>query len=272
MSLEARGLLAYMESMPDDYVFHKTQLYKCFDKNRKTSVERIWNELLDNRFILAFSKGSGPRQKFEYLFTHESFSEQDILELNKQYFSEGWGVAYRSGTNRKPKEVSREKTAKVEKMRGVECSNHEGVENQHPDNSGISLGVDFEQLNVNSSKPTDNKLTNKGFILNGDEEEEKIKKENSNESQEQDWKQAVENQKREILEEFGELIGRSLIDEAVENTSNNLFDIAYYDSYLFIALQKAVEKHQKLTVVPQKELNERIVSFSPDLLNPNNFK
>ena len=38
LSLEARGLLAYMESMPDDYVFHKTQLYKCFDKNKKTSV------------------------------------------------------------------------------------------------------------------------------------------------------------------------------------------------------------------------------------------
>ncbi|SER53161.1 hypothetical protein SAMN05421767_1781, partial [Granulicatella balaenopterae] len=30
LSLQARGLLAYMISMPEDYVFHKTQLQNCF--------------------------------------------------------------------------------------------------------------------------------------------------------------------------------------------------------------------------------------------------
>ena len=176
LSLEARGLLAYMESMPDDYVFHKTQLYKCFDKNKKTSVERIWNELLDQHFIIAFSRGSGPKQEFDYLFTHESFSEQDISELNNQYFAEGWEVAYRSGTNRKPASFYQEKPKNEEKTKADKSSKHEGVENQHPDNNGISKGVDFEQHNLNSTKSTDNKLTNKSFILNGDEEEEKENK------------------------------------------------------------------------------------------------
>ncbi|MDC0826555.1 MAG: hypothetical protein ACLSXK_08740 [Lactococcus petauri] len=176
LSLEARGLLAYMESMPDDYVFHKTQLYKCFDKNKKTSVERIWNELLDQHFIIAFSRGSGPKQEFDYLFTHESFSEQDISELNNQYFAEGWEVAYRSGTNRKPASFYQEKPQNEENTKADKSSKHEGVENQHPDNNGISKGVDFEQHNLNSTKSTDNKLTNKSFILNGDEEEEKENK------------------------------------------------------------------------------------------------
>lgn len=176
LSLEARGLLAYMESMPDDYVFHKTQLYKCFDKNKKTSVERIWNELLDQHFIIAFSRGSGPKQEFDYLFTHESFSEQDISELNNQYFAEGWEVAYRSGTNRKPASFYQEKTKNEENAKADKSSKHEGVENQHPDNKGISKGVDFEQHDLNSTKSTDNKLTNKSFILNGDEEEEKENK------------------------------------------------------------------------------------------------
>lgn len=176
LSLEARGLLAYMESMPDDYVFHKTQLYKCFDKNKKTSVERIWNELLDQHFIIAFSRGSGPKQEFDYLFTHESFSEQDISELNNQYFAEGWEVAYRSGTNRKPASFYQEKTKNEENAKADKSSKHEGVENQHPDNKGISNGVDFEQHDLNSTKSTDNKLTNKSFILNGDEEEEKENK------------------------------------------------------------------------------------------------
>ena len=181
LSLEARGLLAYMESMPDDYVFHKTQLYKCFDKNKKTSVERIWNELLDQHFIIAFSRGSGPKQEFDYLFTHESFSEQDISELNNQYFAEGWEVAYRSGTNRKPASFYQEKPKNEENTKADKSSKYEGVENQHPDNNGISKGVDFEQHDLNSTKSTDNKLTNKSFILNGDEEEEKEnKKEISN--------------------------------------------------------------------------------------------
>lgn len=176
LSLEARGLLAYMESMPDDYVFHKTQLYKCFEKNKKRSVERIWNELLDKHFIIAFSRGSGPRQEFDYLFTHESFSEQDISELNNQYFAEGWEVAYRSGTNRKPASFYQEKSKKEENNIPDKTSKHEGVQNEHPDNKGISVGVHFEQHNLNSSKRTDNKLTNKSFILNGDEEEEKENK------------------------------------------------------------------------------------------------
>lgn len=181
LSLEARGLLAYMESMPDDYVFHKTQLYKCFDKNKKTSVERIWNELLDQHFIIAFSRGSGPKQEFDYLFTHESFSEQDISELNNQYFAEGWEVAYRSGTNRKPASFYQEKPKNEENTKADKSSKHVGVENQHPDKNGISKGVDFEQHDLNSTKSTDNKLTNKSFILNGDEEEEKEnKKEISN--------------------------------------------------------------------------------------------
>ncbi|MFK4897102.1 hypothetical protein ACI1TH_09380 [Lactococcus petauri] len=176
LSLEARGLLAYMESMPDDYVFHKTQLYKCFDKNKKTSVERIWNELLDQHFIIAFSRGSGPKQEFDYLFTHESFSEQDISELNNQYFAEGWEVAYRSGTNRKPASFYQEKTKNEENTTAGKSSKHECVGNQHPDNNGISVGVRFEQHDLNSTKSTDNKLTNKSFILNGDEEEEKENK------------------------------------------------------------------------------------------------
>lgn len=159
MSLEARGLLAYMESMPDDYVFHKTQLYKCFDKNKKTLVERIWNELLDQHFIIAFSGCSRPKQEFDYLFTYESFSEQDISELNNQYFAEGWEVAYRSGTNRKLASFYQEKPKNEEHTKTDKSSKHEGV--------------DFQQHDLNITKSTDNKLTNKSFILNGDEEEEK---------------------------------------------------------------------------------------------------
>lgn len=167
LSLEARGLLAYMESMPDDYTFHKTQLYKCFDKNKKKSVERIWNELLDNNFIIAFSKGKGPKAEYEYLFTHEGFSEEETSELNEQYFAEGWEVAYRTGTNRKPDTYYREK----EKKKADKSSKHQGVRNEHPDNMGIPQGVRFEQFKSNSSKRTGKRLNNKNLIKNDEEDE-----------------------------------------------------------------------------------------------------
>jgi hypothetical protein len=178
LSLEARGLLAYMESMPDDYVFHKTNLYKCFEKNKKTSVERIWNELLDNHFIIAFSKGKAPKQEFEYLFTHEGFSELEVEQINKEYLSQNWEIAYRTGTNRKPASYYQKQaknTQNTENETPQESSKYQGVENQHPDNHGISAGVDFEQHNLNSSKSTGNKFTNKGLLINGEDEEDNNK-------------------------------------------------------------------------------------------------
>lgn len=179
LSLEARGLLAYMESMPDDYVFHKTNLYKCFEKNKKTSVERIWNELLDNHFIIAFSKGKAPKQEFEYLFTHEGFSEKEVEQINQEYLRQNWEIAYRTGTNRKPASYYQKQVKNIQNTGNEEpqeASKYQGVENQHPDNHRTSVGVDFEQHNLNSSKSTGNKFTNKGLLINGDDEEENNKK------------------------------------------------------------------------------------------------
>ncbi|MCL2113239.1 MAG: hypothetical protein FWH31_04740 [Streptococcaceae bacterium] len=165
LSLEAIGLLSYMESMPDDYVFHKTQLYRNFAKNKKTSIERIWNELLDLHFIIAFSKGKAPKQEFEYLFSHEGFSEEEIGEINQEYLNNGWQVAYRSGSNRKPASYyqERKKAKKEAEAETAQTSNYQGVENQHPDNSGISLGVGFEQHETDSTKPTGIKFTTTKF-------------------------------------------------------------------------------------------------------------
>ena len=198
LSLEARGLLAYMESMPDDYIFHKTNLYKCFAKNKKTSVERIWNELLDNHFIIAFSKGKAPKQEFEYLFTHEGFSEQEVEQISQEYLSENWEIAYRSGTNRKPasyyqKQVKNTQNTGNEVLQ--ELRKYQGVENQHLDNHGISVGVDFEQHNLNSSKSTGNKFINKGLLINGDDEEE-------NNKQSSEFQYQFEKAKRDYLECF----------------------------------------------------------------------
>lgn len=225
LSLEARGLLSYMESMPDNYIFHKTNLYTCFEKNKKTSVERIWNELLDQNFIIAYSKGKKPKQQFEYLFSHEGFSEETIHELNEEYLSTGWDIAYRSGTNRKPASYYRNKKLieNEQKSSAPKPSFNQGVENQHPDNHGISIGVDFEQHKMDSTKSTGIKSINKGLLINGDEEEE-------NNKEISEFQNKLEKAKMDYLECFPfekDLIESLLKTKFSEDVKTDLMDFLF---------------------------------------------
>ncbi|MDR0289079.1 MAG: hypothetical protein LBH78_03445 [Rickettsiales bacterium] len=256
LSLEARGLIAYMQSMPENYIFHKTQLYKCFDKNRKTSIERIWNELLDAQFIISFSKGSGPRQKFDYIFSQEGFSKDEIQEINEEYLAEGWEIAYRSGTNRKPASYYQERK-KSKKISEIEAelkvskpSNNQGVETQHPDKKADSLGVGFQQLKTNSSKPTDIKLSTKG-LLKKEEDDENNNKENFN-FENQNWKNAVETEKVKLHEKYG-AVASALIKNAELFTEEHLVDMSHYWDYLYKALQNEEQRHIKFSLRSQQE-------------------
>ena len=178
-------------------------------------------------------------------------------------------MAYRTGTNRKPDAFYRKgQTAQTgeEKARNIKA-----LHLDMPDKEEISLAVHSEQLASNSSKRTDIKLKNKSLTLKKDDEEEKNKKEHSSSPQHQNWEKAVSDQKKEILQEYGSLVGQSLIDEAEENTANHLFDVTYYDSYLYVALQKAVLRYKKFTLEPRERLG-KTPALPSHLLDANNFK
>ncbi|GAB2023872.1 hypothetical protein RyT2_29550 [Pseudolactococcus yaeyamensis] len=85
LSLEARGLLAYMLSMPDSYEFHKTQLQKYFAKNKRKSVERIWNELLEESYIIGVKFRNGESYQYDYHFKDTRFTDSDFEELKSDY-------------------------------------------------------------------------------------------------------------------------------------------------------------------------------------------
>lgn len=240
--------------------------------------------LLKDRFELSIQNKWVDENGFVYLhFTVESLANvlscgaKKAIKIKKELTAYGLLEEERPGCN-KPNRLyilNVDATRKCQNDNSNKDSDNKEVskrqfKNGQNDNSRSS---EMTIQEVSKRQPNDTEYNDTDFIdTKNEDEDEKIKKENLDESQEQDWKQAVKNQKREILQKFGELIGQSLIDEAEDNTSNNLFDISYYDSYLFVALQKVVEKYQKLTVEPQKELSETIVSFSPSLLNPDNFK
>ena len=85
LSLGARGLLAYLESLPDDAVFDPATLHESFEKNDKDSVESAWNELLENHFIIALPKGDASLKEHDYYFSQEGFSEEEIKEIQANY-------------------------------------------------------------------------------------------------------------------------------------------------------------------------------------------
>ena len=240
--------------------------------------------LLKDRFELSIKNKWIDKNGFVYLnFTVESLANvlscgaKKAIRIKKELTAYGLLEEERPGCNKpnrlyvlnvdSTRKCQNDNTNKVSDSTEVSKRQFKNGQNDTSRNGEMTI------QEVSKRQPNDTEYNDTDFIdTKSEDEEEKIKKENLNESQEQDWKQAVKNKKREILQNFGELVGQSLIDEAIDNTSNNLFDISYYDSYLFVALQKAVEKYQKLTVEPQKELSETLVSFSPSLLNPDNFK
>ncbi len=157
LSLEARGLLAYMESMPESYVFHKTQLQKAFKHNKRTCIDRIWNELMSQNYLIAFRKRDGKKYIYQYYFTQEKFDEEDIQAIESDLLS--------SGFERVPliERKSRKAKTKSETLKNQDLSDEEiwDVENQHSKNEGNIWDVDFEQSKMNCSKSTGNKLTTK---------------------------------------------------------------------------------------------------------------
>lgn len=155
LSLEARGLLAYMESMPESYVFYKTQLQKAFKHNKRTCIDRIWNELMSQNYLIAFRKRDGKKYIYQYYFTQERFDEENIQAIESDLLS--------SGFERVPliERKSRKNKINSETLKNQPLSDDEiwDVENQHSKNEENIWDVDFEQFKMNCSKSAGNKLT-----------------------------------------------------------------------------------------------------------------
>lgn len=81
LSLEAIGLLSHICSLPETWKIYKTQLYKKFKKNKRTSVQRIWKELVESGYILEFRKREGKKYVYEYVYSLTPFSIDEISDV-----------------------------------------------------------------------------------------------------------------------------------------------------------------------------------------------
>jgi hypothetical protein len=97
ISLEALGLLVNILSYPDTWKLRKTELYRRFAKNKRTSVKSAWDSLVDSEYIIEFRYRSGKSYEYVYYYREVPFSPEEkaqILTDAELEFGEIWDVDF----------------------------------------------------------------------------------------------------------------------------------------------------------------------------------
>jgi hypothetical protein len=87
LSLQAMGLLINICSYPEDWKLYKTELYKRFEKNKRSSVQSAWNELLEAGYVMEKRKRNGKKWDYEYAVRLIPFTDQEKKDFLGCWFS-----------------------------------------------------------------------------------------------------------------------------------------------------------------------------------------
>lgn len=89
ISLEALGLLVNLWSYDvETWDLHKTELYKRYAKNKKTSVSSAWSELVKAKYIHEFKFRNGSKWEYVYFYRPEPFTDFEIEEMEQETVEE----------------------------------------------------------------------------------------------------------------------------------------------------------------------------------------
>ncbi|CDM14986.1 conserved hypothetical protein protein (plasmid) [Staphylococcus epidermidis PM221] len=88
LSLQAIGLLCNLQSYPEDWELHKTELYNRYEKNGRRQIQNAWNELVDANYIIQFKIYDGNKLDYYYYFSVNPITDEQIKELEDFHNSE----------------------------------------------------------------------------------------------------------------------------------------------------------------------------------------
>jgi hypothetical protein len=97
ISLGALGLITNLFSYPDSWELHKTELYARFAYNKETSVKRLWNELVEARFIVEYKYRIGKKWEYVYVYNIEPYTNEQINIIRQEAIEEHgkiWGLDF----------------------------------------------------------------------------------------------------------------------------------------------------------------------------------
>jgi hypothetical protein len=142
LSLKAIGLLCNLKSYPAKWRLRKTELYKRFEKDGRTSVSSAFDELVENGYIIQFKIRDGKKYDYVFYFNIVPFTEDQIKLIEEK---ENATIARSIKTKQSKRSKKPDNT-----------NDSSGVDFQQPKKS--SWDVDFVQPKMGSPKSTPNIL------------------------------------------------------------------------------------------------------------------
>lgn len=237
LSLQAIGLLAHLQSLPDTWTINKTELYKRFAKNGRTSVSNAWNELIEQNYVLQFKKRFGKKYVYTYYFSHEKFSTEDIQQIEKI-----------------------EQTSIWDGKKGSSSQNHTSTNQntQKPDDTNDISNVDFEHPKMGIPKPTPIKLDLKEIDLKDSTDTEDTKEtETDLVSNRLSESERAKKQDQMLKDSLRDTRGMSHRLFEILNTFSKDFDQMYkWIGIIFRAKDKAEKNTGELLLIEKEENND----------------
>lgn len=132
LSLQALGLLVNICSYPEDWKLYKTELYKRFDKNKRSSVSKAWDELSAAGYVMEKRKRNGKKWDHEYAVRLIPFTEQERSDF--------LGCCFSAAEIEHPKLSSSKSTRIINdiELNTHELNTHEHKTHHHPQLEGFN--------------------------------------------------------------------------------------------------------------------------------------
>ena len=246
LSLEAIGLLSNLQSYSDNWKLYKTELYTRFSKNKRTSIDRIWEELVNAGYILQFRKRVGKKYMYQYIISTEKYSRADAINLIKNAKENGYLFYHKEML--KSTDMKNVDPIDYIKIENKDFSSVEKQQSKKERKINVSSSVDFEQSNLNCSKRTASRFTIKRFTKKRKNEEEDIDKKKDSSSRLKKMKQSI-NQANDRQSENTQLISQLITkDDNLKSLTKTLIksDVSLQD----IATILTKFDQLKLDIVP----------------------
>lgn len=186
LTLEAIGLIANISSYPENWVLRKTELQKRFPKHGRRVIDRIWDELVENSYILQFRKRVGRSYDYRYFYDVTPFSAEEVQELLHHNFDDNFMLYHKDMKSEGFNVKDLTDYVFIENKGELDCSfwDVQNAQSTECDNTNVSSSVHFEQFNLDSPKRTLSKLTkekinykdnnNNNNYINSDENETEL--------------------------------------------------------------------------------------------------
>ena len=173
ISLEAIGLMCNLQSYPDSWVLHKTELRKRF-LNKEKVVDRIWDELVEHNYVLQFRKRVGRKYEYEYFFNVNKFSVEEIQELLEGMYLRGMSLYHKGMIGKDEVDLRDYLFIEKEDLCKLDLSiwGSQNGNSKECDDNGVSWGSQYGNSKMDIPKQEGNRFTNKRLTIKENDDDE----------------------------------------------------------------------------------------------------